>query len=209
MSEHKRALVFTSFANQDTTVEAMDSLGYDEGIYATTEMYAYVNREHDDDPENGNLYISGAFISPIYENLSDRRLKSNIHDIDCSDSMYLMDLKPKSYVFNSKPNKLQRGFIAQEINEIKPDIVRENVDGYLCVEYTQFIPDMINLIQNLNHRCNILENEMKKSSCFVTVIGMIFNIGLSVIKNCIIFCNYWTRHFISTLYVQMKTGKEV
>ena len=51
------------------------------------------------------------------------------------------------------------GFIAQEIETILPDLVKEGLDNYKSVNYTSLIPYLVKHIQNLENRILILEQK--------------------------------------------------
>lgn len=50
------------------------------------------------------------------------------------------------------------GLIAQELQEIYPDLVIENQDGYLAINYTEIIPLLIRSVQELNAKVEQYEN---------------------------------------------------
>lgn len=63
---------------------------------------------------------------------SDKRLKENIKSVGKLDNGLAV------YLFNYiGENKPQIGLIAQEVQEVKPDAVIENEDGYLMVDYSK------------------------------------------------------------------------
>ena len=62
-------------------------------------------------------------------------------------------------------NRIHYGLIAQELQEIIPDIVYEGVDGYLSVNYIEIIPFLIKAIQDLKSEIN----EMKASSGYAPI----------------------------------------
>ena len=54
------------------------------------------------------------------------------------------------------------GVIAQEIQEVLPEIVTERKDGYLAVRYEKLVPLLIEGIKELTNKVELLENEIKK-----------------------------------------------
>ena len=96
---------------------------------------------------------------------SDSRLKTNVQDItDGLDK--IMQLQPKSYDYHSRPNdqslstkilpdgakptnkeepflKDKNVFIAQEVQKILPNLVIEDGEGYLNLDYNGFIPILV------------------------------------------------------------------
>lgn len=103
---------------------------------------------------------------------SDERLKENIKSID---GELALKLKPITYTWNAKGkekggnNKLQYGFIAQEVEKIMPDAVFTDKEGYKSVNYLEFIPiltqkikDQDETIKSLLKRVETLEANNKK-----------------------------------------------
>jgi hypothetical protein len=114
--------------------------------------------------------------------LSDKNLKKEIYDLD--DTLdKLLNLRPVKYKMFSKKeysevigkdsisglsieNKSQIGLIAQEVQEILPEIVEQFGDGLLGIKYTEFIPILIKGLQEqqkeiaeLKANFEILEND--------------------------------------------------
>ena len=98
---------------------------------------------------NNNLtYVpsTGNFTSVSFTTSSDRRIKSNITNI----SSTVDDLHPVKY-FNSLSNSYQYGFIADELQEIFPEMVNGKRDGpnYQSINYIQLIAVLVKEIQEL------------------------------------------------------------
>lgn len=100
-----------------------------------------------------------------FYNSSDSRLKSNIKDISPR-SKDLLKLEGKSYIKENispersaqkESNKTEFGFIAQEVEEIYPELVFESENGIKCVNYTGFIPLIVELIKQ--QKLDLAENK--------------------------------------------------
>jgi len=52
------------------------------------------------------------------------------------------------------------GFIAQEVREILPDLVIEDEEGYLAINYTGVIPLLVEAYKNLQTQVEYLENRI-------------------------------------------------
>ena len=78
----------------------------------------------------GNVYATAAFES------SDERLKDFGDDIEV-DFDKLAALRKKYFRWKDKPEKQELGVSAQEIREIYPEIVAEDKEGYLHVDYAR------------------------------------------------------------------------
>lgn len=109
-------------------------------------------------------------------NVSDRRLKTNINELDEEESTKIID-NVKTYSFNFKSDSEHTrhfGVIAQELQDIAPDLVSESYgkstatnnddndefdesDPLLCVNYVEMIPHLIKYCQQLNKRISELE----------------------------------------------------
>ena len=89
---------------------------------------------------------------------SDKKLKDNLNKIESNNVIDNID----SYEFNwnSKSDREGKGygFIAQEVQEVLPHVVKESSNGYLGVDYIQFIPLLVKEVKDLKTRVNELEN---------------------------------------------------
>lgn len=100
---------------------------------------------------------------------SDARMKKDINGLDGVGSM-LADIEPVSYRLTDaapaekasaandgaeemKPmppsDRVQYGFVAQEVQKIFPELVVEDADGYLSIDYIGFIPILVDAYKNL------------------------------------------------------------
>jgi len=94
-------------------------------------------------------------------NGSDRKMKSNIEDMDANTTNNLMKLKPKSYTYkNDKDGTTRYGFIAQDVEQVYPSLVSDGPNGMKSLNYTDFIPITVANIKDM--RKNIPNN---KSLC--------------------------------------------
>lgn len=119
-----------------------------------------------------SLLFTSNLRAPSFITSSDIRLKTNVTSIDDS-FRRLMDLTPICYeLANSESeaissiesksetnghniqtgadDRLRFGFIAQEVREIYPNLVIENKDGILGIDYTGFIPLLVDAIKTLS-----------------------------------------------------------
>lgn len=83
--------------------------------------------------KNGDMTIAGS----VTEN-SDRRLKTEIEPIGEGTLEALADIRPVRFSFkdeNTHPSGTQLGVIAQEVQEVFPELVHEGSGGYLSVAY--------------------------------------------------------------------------
>ncbi len=104
-----------------------------------------------------NFYFQNAF------RVSDKRKKKNITVMQPGlDTVLALKTYQYQYI-NDKDNKLQYGFIAQELKEQLPSIVDEatNEEKSLAVDYGQLIPILVKSIQEQQQQINNLKKEIK------------------------------------------------
>jgi hypothetical protein len=110
----------------------------------------------------GNITASGEVTAYV---ASDRRLKENIHPIT-SALDYINRLNPVTYNWNvkakelnpNKPNGLDYGLIAQEVESVLPNIVHGIFDDkYKSIDYIKLIPIMVGAIKELKQEINKLK----------------------------------------------------
>ena len=113
----------------------------------------------------GNLYVDGSIINP-----SDINLKENIEVLNPLLTNKLEDLRPVSYTLKSdKVKQIHYGFIAQELEEVLPELVEiypqkiKETDKYeyiKSINYLGLIPLLVHKVQTLEKRIkNIEENK--------------------------------------------------
>jgi hypothetical protein len=115
----------------------------------------------------GNITAFGT----TFMNVSDKRLKENIYDVTGSLNK-ILELKPTHFTW--KENKKQDvGFIAQEVEEIIPEVVETsqgfiNTDGeeegikdMKTISYPKLIPYLVDTIQVMDKRIKELEKKVK------------------------------------------------
>lgn len=117
---------------------------------------------------NSNIYQSSgstAYLQTVYANsylyYSDRRLKEDIQAISEGDLAALMELRPVSYYWKNKNVGAQRemGLIAQEVEKVFPDLVRDAKGGIKTVNYGGLISPLIGAVQELKAENDKLKKE--------------------------------------------------
>ncbi len=145
------------------------------GIYGTTSQWSMLV-----DATNGNmglgilptstlkLIVNGNVGAVTYLNLSDARYKKNILPIQNALAT-LSQLHAKTYNWNQTDfpknnfdDKLQMGFIAQEVEKVLPAIVSTDADGYKAVNYIQVIPLLVQGMQEQQIKINEQEERTNK-----------------------------------------------
>lgn len=126
-----------------------------------------------------NNVIKGTFLSGTGEYVltSDKRLKKNISFLPEA-LPQIKGLKAYQYVYKDQENNAKKsfGFIAQEVQNVFPELVKENGNGYLGITYSGFSVLAIKAIQEQQFQIEqqqehinkqkqeikLLKNELKK-----------------------------------------------
>ena len=101
---------------------------------------------------SGSIRASGTVLQS-----SDERLKENIYPIDNSlDRVNAID----GVYFNWKEKQERNaGVIAQQVQKVLPEVVSEDNNGYLNVDYGGIVPLLLEAIKELESRVKELENK--------------------------------------------------
>jgi hypothetical protein len=107
--------------------------------------------------QNGNYAFAGS-------NVSDVRLKENIQTININAIDSILQLVPKTYIMTNNPNVKRTGFIAQEVQQILPDLINgiEGEDEFLGLDYNGLLAISIKAIQELSAKNEELSNRLIK-----------------------------------------------
>jgi trimeric autotransporter adhesin len=113
---------------------------------------------------NGDAFASGLWLS------SDKRFKQNEKTLTGALEK-LNNVKGVSYQFkkgeatNGKAfsDGTQLGFIAQDLQKTFPELVKENSDGYLAVNYSGMIPVLVEAIKELKAEINQLKSQLNST----------------------------------------------
>ena len=103
---------------------------------------------------------SGLLTSTDYNSSSDSRLKVNIKTIDNAlDTIATL----RGVSFDWKDNSGRSyGLIAQEVQEILPDVVTEDENGFLGIKYTNMIGILVEAIKEQQEQINTLKKLIEK-----------------------------------------------
>jgi len=103
---------------------------------------------------NTNLIVNGTITNP-----SDIILKTNIKPLKTNESLLILKLNPCIYNFKQNINDLHYGFIAQEVENIYPNLVK-TINNIKTLNYLELIPIIISNIQNIYNEINNLKNNI-------------------------------------------------
>lgn len=109
------------------------------------------------DIANNNLSVSNTIFAVHFDNVSDISLKENVAPLNDSINK-LNNLYPVS--FNWKSTKEQSfGLIAQEVEQILPQIVHQKDDGTKTVSYIQIIALLIDAVKDLQRQIDDINSK--------------------------------------------------
>lgn len=151
------------------------------GVYGTNGSMIELNQgEQYAGYFNGDCKITGTLYVPQLNTSSDFRLKENIESVDkgCLSNLLKMNVvrynlkqrevnildsieSKKGLLYDPESPLLTKkhyGLIAQELQEIYPDLVTEGKDGYLSINYLEIIPLLIQSIQELETKVEALSS---------------------------------------------------
>jgi hypothetical protein len=93
---------------------------------------------------------------------SDARLKSNIVALGPT-LISLLQLEAKSYTMKNDTEQKQKiGLLAQEVQKVFPELVSEDNNGMLAVNYQALVPVLINALKELESETSTLESQMSE-----------------------------------------------
>jgi hypothetical protein len=115
---------------------------------------------------DSNIFAEGSVAAEgdiTAANLSDKRLKDNISLIDNPLSK-IMSLDAIEFNWNDKQSTHQGhdiGLIAQQVEKIAPEIVKERSNGYKALKYEKVIPLLVGAIQEQEEKIQILNERVE------------------------------------------------
>ena len=109
-------------------------------------------------------FLAFGILGNAYNTRSDRRLKNNIIELDSSSILKYLKLRPVTFFWNQdkqRDNKLQYGFIAQEIESIFPEMVNTGTDEMQTksVNYQALHALSLKVIQNQQAEIELLKKK--------------------------------------------------
>jgi len=110
---------------------------------------------------NGTIHATNTSISAI----SDKRLKENIKDLETG-LKEVLSLKPRRFDWKDKTSKNVAGFIAQEVEEVLPDLIGDYKHSELkdakSVRMGDMLPTLVKAIQEQQEQIESLKSEIAK-----------------------------------------------
>ena len=109
---------------------------------------------------NTTLYLSDVVISNL-SSFSDRSLKDNIINLPEEKTQCLLHLNPTQFTFKSDAKKnIHYGFIAQDLERIYPELVKDSEKGYRKVNYIELIPLIISKMKEMQNEIDELKKQI-------------------------------------------------
>jgi hypothetical protein len=107
----------------------------------------------------GTLNVTGDIIA---FSTSDSRKKDNLTQLDIK--TVFESITGYEFEWNEKSNQTGKsyGFIAQDVQKVLPELVREGKDGYLAVDYIKIIPFLFEKVKQLTSELEELKYNLKK-----------------------------------------------
>jgi len=138
-------------------------------VKVTSEMWANVVTESDEriksnivsiHPDQSVANIKA--LNPVTYNLKQREINN------ANDSTSVVKYYDANCQFFQKP---KFGLLAQEVQKVYPDLVYEDEDGNLGIDYTGLIPVLISAVQEQQKRIEELEKKVKDNGATVTLLS--------------------------------------
>jgi len=110
---------------------------------------------------NGPIYATGSVTAPAFFYSSDARLKKNVEAIASSKALQdVLALQPVTYnwIDPTQPTTTQLGFIAQQVEQVVPELVTTNASTTLkAVDYARMTPLLVGAAQAQQAQIQTLE----------------------------------------------------
>jgi len=103
-----------------------------------------------------NLYVEGAIYNP-----SDVSLKSGIQPILPSQADGLLALNPVRFHYKKDPRQTPHfGLLAQEVEEVFPELVRDTTSTTKAVNYQELVPILLAKMKQMQETMNQMQETM-------------------------------------------------
>ncbi|WP_421896539.1 tail fiber domain-containing protein [Marinoscillum sp.] len=111
---------------------------------------------------SGDIDVSGTISGQTVVQTSDQRLKENIRN-QVNALEKVKSLRGVTFEWkNDDQNEQHIGFIAQEVEEVYPEMVNTKADGYKAVNYAVLVSSLVEAIKELDKKVSLLTDENAK-----------------------------------------------
>lgn len=154
-----------------TQIVAANNAGTSKVFFAATDTYGYgafKNANGDNNiylrGDSGDIECVSIHVTDLYyynlHNLSSRKVKDNIKPIEDSEKILLLDAVSFDYK-DKKRGTDRRGFIAEDVAEILPNLVTEETEETpASIDYVSMIPYLQDIIKKQEKRIQVLEEKL-------------------------------------------------
>jgi hypothetical protein len=149
----------TAFDNLDHT--QTDNFPYAKGLESSSNMGAYISGTEKFRFTTGGAFHATNDVVAYSTTPSDEKLKTNIKDIDYGLDT-ILKLNPKQYDWK-KDNRHDIGFIAQDVEKVIPEIVKDNEwfdDKIKTMDYEKLTAVLIKAVQEQQQQINELKEKL-------------------------------------------------
>ena len=125
-------------------------------VYSGSIYQAFYNKGITINPYKGNVNAAGGFFQT-----SDINKKNIIGELDLDKAYDLID-KCQTILYTLKDDdsdKEQIGLIAQEVKEFFPELITEDNDGSLSLDYSRLTVVILKVLKDIINRIKILESK--------------------------------------------------
>ena len=113
---------------------------------------------------NTPIYLSNVVIDNL-TSFSDKNLKNDIIDIPKNKTNNLLHLNPTQFTFKLDLKKrIHYGFIAQDLEKIYPELVKDSEKGYKKVNYLELIPLIISKMKEMQDEIDELKKQLEEKN---------------------------------------------
>ena len=109
-----------------------------------------------DDIVSNSITATGEITADSFNAKSDARLKTNIESFDYHNS--ILDVPVREYDWK-KSGEHAIGFVAQELQEVYPELVGEGEDGMLYIKETKLVYLLMEEVKKLKEEVEELKKE--------------------------------------------------
>lgn len=102
------------------------------------------------------LTVTGQINATVFNAASDARLKCNIEDYKFNKSILDLPIKRFEYIKDNSHTKYI-GCLAQDLQEICPELVNENPDGTLSIQESKLVYALLQEVKELKEKVDLLE----------------------------------------------------
>ena len=109
----------------------------------------------------GKVKVAGPINAQSFNTTSDARLKNDIQPI--SDALSsVLQLQGKSYRWNEDEDKQDIGLIAQDVEQIFPQLVAEDANGFKAIAYSRLTAVLVEAIKEQQGQIESLQQENRE-----------------------------------------------